>query len=1534
MDDSINVSGPTGTSNHMSSEDLPNENEPPATSQPGTSSLAQLQTLTSALTPDNSSSSPSRRMSTPLPETLQSSDVDPISDSAHDTGRSEISKSSSECSSRSSNKVGEMLLNDIENVATDEKCAEADATLGSSQLEDQRSPRDGDALAATENTVQPQSGCAPLSSNNGSSSPTQRKYTGLAEEFQPSDDDPIQESAHARDRTEPSRVSSEGSSGSSDKGGEMLLNDVDNAAPEGKCSETDDVMHSTSALCPCLLQDRNISSPSNSSLMCIGNENTLVDGNATEAVVQQPTSQGFGLLPDGAGMTSELQSLDKGAQIDEIGNQEASVVNEGHADEPESGKSPSVESGQPNADAEPAMGDLESNPSLESSSSPLKIENGGSATKVPVPVSAGDQDGYEYLSMKEKLQMFEEISKQRSSELLKSFSSVSSRRGDFASRSSIRTDVSPRICDPPSETAVRERDEQIAKLSGLLKHRMDTLGAVGSELEKKEKTLEMIREENAYLTREFMGRVAATGQEQPLPTLPSLPRSDVATSWLAQEARNEEARHDAAIRSSMVSCGPRTLPVSAEAPDSPAPPETLDQPEASSSAESSKQASRQASSISSGNRSFSSRNESPMSIKQSRGDSVERKQLRTRQRAQDDTAVVCPPLQEKLKLFEDLQSKEKMEDRQKSTRIATGGGLAKSTQEQPPLERDTAARPKDSLGGATQHPFLAEKDAEIARLIALVRHKESLIDLAQQGVAQKEEEILAELAEKFSLSRDYMHYLAEHHEKAPEILRTGKSFCPRSSAGNREMTADGETETGTRLVNRSRGKTDTGCTERDQPGAHTTSTTNSMAQDERGISDSMLEFRPAKLNAYALHMDQRPTRNQGPRRSEDARKRSPEESREVAPLRRLDNLEEWLSEEFSSQDELCTKGAGKERLELEGCEDIFAGGVCRIEETRKDNYSKYPVENDKSKFSCNILRERKVGDDSVESETLSSPWIASASAETYDGDELRAEEEIALEALRQYTRRVAPIRENAVMVPDANGDFTTYEGGAGFAEGRLADSRTEGYSKLMAGVDHDEELFTDALTSPSGHAETGQLQRACNARECFEAKSNATKMELIQCSGASLRGSPRTLEETEDGMASNGRRRQQAIESVPRQFAQGRTRSVRRCDEEPSDRVWPSLPSFSHAWRQGIDTLDSDEDDSYGDKTGPYFHGICTSVKLSPKGNIPYGGSDRTTTRHTAQAIRQCRDTSDGQIKSNGKKLRAELFFKTLMDQTRARLERHLAEEEFSGLRDSSGLRRAMKAYEDVKQMAMEVRDMRKENQLLRQAVFNSRRKMETIVGGLEEMSQDERTLRTALSWFITNDLQLGVPSHEQHLSSAALDSNDFQTQAASSKQALSDSPPQLMGTENDRPVSHDLSPAEALDDKRVEDVSSEIPLKSPNDVSKSNEGFSNSVIKRPNPEAIQPTQNTEQTARSLKRATRLVKIQEKRIAALEEQLFELTKRCMYLEELDDAMWGLIEERMENDTRITERIKETYERSCAQLRARLADAGAAEVIDK
>ncbi|KEP62243.1 UNVERIFIED_CONTAM: hypothetical protein HHA_278130 [Hammondia hammondi] len=1533
MDDLINAAGPTGTSNHMSSEDLLNENEPSATSQPGTSSLAQLQALTSALPPDNSSSSPSRRMSTPPPETLQSSDVDPILNSAHDRGRSEVSRTSSEGYSGSSNKAGEMLLNDIENVATDENGAEPDATLGSSPLQGQRSAQGGDALVATENTVQPQSGCPPLSSNNGLSSPTQRKSIGLEEKFQPFNDDPILDSAHARDRSEVSRASSEGYSGSSNKGGEMLLNDVDNAAPEGKCSETDGVLDSTSTLGQCPLQDRSIPSPSNSSQMGIGNENTLVDGNAHEAVVHQPMSQALGLLPDGAGMANELQPLDKGAHVDEIVNQEASVVNEDHADETESGERPSVESGRPAADAEPVMGDLESNPSLESSSSPLKIENGGSANKVPLPVSAGDQDGYEYLSMKEKLQMFEEISKQRSSEL-KSSSSVGSRRADFVSRSSTRTDVSPRICDPPSETAVRERDEQIAKLSGLLKHRMDTLGAVGSELEKKEKTLEMIREENAYLTREFMDRVAATGQEQPLPTLPSLPRSDLATSWLAQDARNEEARQEAAIRSSMVSCGPRALPVSAEAQDGPAPTETLDQPTVLSSPESSKQASRQASSVSSGNRSFSSRNESPMSIKPSSGDSVERKQLRTRQRAQDDTAVVCPPLQEKLKLFEDLQSKEKMEDRQKPTRIATGGGQSKSTQEQPSLERDTAARPKDSSGAATQHPFLAEKDAEIARLLALVRHKESLIDLAQQGVAQKEEEILAELAEKFSLSRDYMHYLAEHHEKAPEILRTGKSFCPRSSTGNREMTADGEAETGTRLVNRSIGKPDTGYTERDQPVAHTTSTTNSMAQDESGISDSMLEFRPGKLDAYALRMNQRPTRNQGPRSGEDARKRTPAESREVAPLRKLDNLEEWLSEEFSSQDESCPKGTAKERVKLEGCEDVFDGGVCRIEETRKDSSSEYPVENDKSKFSCNILRERKAGDGSVESEAFSSPWIASASAETYDGDELRAEEEIALEALRQYTRRVAPVRENAGIVPDVNGGFTAYEGGAGLAEGHLAGSRTEGWSKLMPEVDQDEKLFTDALTSRSGHAKTGQLQRTCNARECNEAKSHATKMELVQCSGASLRGSPRTLEETEERMTSNGRRRQQAIESVPQQFAQGRKQPLRRCDEEPSDRVWRTLPSFSHAWRQDIDTLDSDEDDSYGDERGPYFRGICTSVKLSPKGSIPYGGSDRTTTRHTAQAIRQCRDTSDGQMKSNGKKLKAELFFKTLMDQTRARLERHLAEEEFAGLRDSSGLQRAMKAYEDVKQMAMEVRDMRKENQLLRQAVFNSRRKMETIVGGLEEMSQDERTLRTALSWFVTNDLQLGMPSHEQHLSSAALDSNDFQTQAASSKQALSDSPPQLMGTDKDKPVSHDLSPAEACDDKRVEDVSSEIPLNSPNDVFKSDEGLSNSAIKSQNPEAIEQTQDAAQTARSLKRATRLVKIQEKRIAALQEQLFELTKRCMYLEELDDAMWGLIEERMENDTRITERIKETYERSCAQLRARLADAGAAKVIDK
>nr|CEL71122.1 TPA: hypothetical protein BN1204_067860 [Neospora caninum Liverpool] len=1554
MDDLLSSLGPTATNNRATSEDVSNESKPSVTAKTATGS--RLQTQPSSCTPsaDSDSSSPNRRRSQAPEEEFHSTAVDGILESAGDTDRGEIGRTSSESSGGAPNQASELLLmNEVENDAPEEDCAEIDAILGSIPQLGQGLSQGCNGLTEADNTVQPQpSSCTP-SADSDSSSPSRRSQAP-EEEFHSTAVDGILESAGDTDRGEIGRTSSESSGGAPNQASDLLLmNEVENGAPEENCAETDATLGSAPTLDRRPSQDGNLMNTSNSSYPPTGNQNPLVDGNSTEAGGQQPMTE-----HSGSGESNELHPLEGGGLLgglmDPAKKRNPSVTNECLGNGAHSSGSDIVLSCPPTAEEGQAATEADGNSPLGRSSSVPRTERGGSANKIPLPVSAGDQDGYEYLSMKEKLQMFEEISKQRSSELIKSFSSIGSRRSDYVSRSSTRTDVSPRRCDPPSETALRERDEQIAKLSGLLKHRMDTLGAVGNQLEKKEKTLEMIREENAYLTREFMDKLAATGQEQPLPTLPSLPSSDVAASWLAQEARNEAARQEAGLRASGPSCGPRSLSSSSETQESPTFPEHPDR-SAKLSSQEPEQASRGTSSVRSEHRSFSNIDENSISIegpdddsagprrKAASPDCVDDHQLehspsaetstgnseepdddqrQTQPGTRDDTSVICPPLQDKLRWFEDLQSKEGISDRQKTARpVDNPGGGAVPTEDQANVERDTTTRPKDSSVGAAQHPFLAEKDAEIARLLALVKHKENLIDLAKQGVAQKEEEILAELAEKFSLSRDYMHYLAEHHEKAPEILRTGKSFCPRSSAANGEATADVEKEAGTLLVNRSRGKSDTGCHDRDQRWANAICTKNSVGHGN-DISDGALDCHSGALGAYGVLVNRKPTRHQEPRSIQETSKQTPSNSRKVAPLRNLDNLEEWLSEEFSSQDESCSKGADLETSGVVGSEDVPLGGMCRNDRLRQSSCSQHPRESRESKFNRDAIRGRKVGDGRVtESEAFSSPWSTSASAENYGGDELRAEEEIALEALRQYTRRQAPVREIAGAVSGSNEDYMLYTKDAGSADEQLVGRRSESWTRPVSPTDPAEGSYTGVFTSRSGDSKTGRLQPDCEARECDEVKNRTMKLELAQCTGARLRGSLRSLEEAQEGMASAGRRRQQAIDGVTQQFSQGRERQVRgSVMEERLHRDLDTLPSFSRGWRQGIEMLDGDEDESYGGDCGPYFRENRTSVAVSAKKTRSYRGNGRAfgQTGHEAHAISECRDTSDGQIGSHGKKLKAELFFKTLLNQTRSRIERHLEEEEeFAGLRNSSGLRRAMKTYEDVKQMAMEVREMRKENQILRQAVLNSRRKMETIVGGLEEMSHNERTLQPALSWFVTDDLHLGVTPHEQGLSSKAVEHDDLQMETASPNQELSDSSPQLMGSEYD---------------KRVEEVSPERVVSLPNDVSDSGEGSSNLAVNSQNPKSIQPIHDSDPTVISLKRATRLVQVQEKRIAALQEQLYELTKRCMYLEELDDVMWGLIEERMENDTRITEKIKETYQRSCAQLRARLVDAGTAEVI--
>ncbi|PFH31360.1 hypothetical protein BESB_027950 [Besnoitia besnoiti] len=1203
----------------------------------------------------------------------------------------------------------------------------------------------------------------------------------------------------------------------------------------------------------------------------------------------------------------------------------------------------------------PASRDLSPSPPTEAPSPAPIPERDGMADSFALPSSAGGQDGYERLPMKAKLRMFEEISKQRSAEISRSFSaSMGSRRADGVLRASSRRDVSPRRCDPPSETALRERDEQIAKLIGLLKHRTDTLGAVGDQLEKKERTLKTINEENASLTREFLDKLASTVQEQRLPTLPAPSRSTVATSWLAQEAWNEEAKQEAAAR--LASCSsslpsrcssnaapeasstlvaepalaagqhapsPQVSRVVSSAPSEPdvienaekfsrTTTEQIDQPDESEAPMPSSAVEDEGTRRQSTEDASSIRNE-PDEIEQDEQPGL-----------QGESSVICPSLQDKVKWFEDLQNREGVEERQKPAQTTASPAHMGVPSHEHPDAGDTSLRRRDSsISSPTQHPLLAEKDAEIARLLALVKHKEDLIDLAKQGVAEKEEEILARLAQKFSLSRDYMHYLAEHHEKAPEILRTGKSFCRPGSSNNREASETAqEVRTGSLLqryfevggaLNMVRVHFQGVCSQ-SRPGAREGSRDESRGKFGISARNGLGQSDP--INRKNVADSQR-----GSYGTRIEHKNKPHlqklSSKVVAPLRNLATLEEWLSEEFSAQEKPCSDAATMEMQAAVSSEGNPHSSAWAGKETKNPYPSLYPEASKRPGFTTRSGTDGCLtGDRTMRCDDFLIHRQRSLNAKDFEADDLRAEEEAALEALRQYAQRQLPATDAHEAIPDSNDDCSANVGVAGTPEGQPRGHRAAGrWHNTVLQTSFGDTAAVNASPGRSERSRSGIQQSAFEGGKSDDSEEKSRRpTDYLSSTSTRLRASARPSEGTR-GDTSSGQSRETPMFSHLLLCCAGAEKQVQYPGEEQpslgeSTVAFPGLASF---WREALAYAGNEESEDLAQNLLEQVHRVPGAAHAYETGNIHSLSQGATGTAHAKPQHQSVSMYSTLSVSSHseGKKLKAELFFKTLLDKTKARVERYMKEAELRGLFTPAELNRALRTYDDVKQMAMEVRDTRKENQILRQAMLDSSHKMETIVDGLQEMNHTERLLPSSRSAG-TSALRVRVPGSQRGLSDPAFDANRQEDDVF-----LSPGITGLPSNQQTRKSADERSASKGGGSGSRDDGSMEPG--SPVNISITTSDTPQD-IRVASDSAAQPNHFN---ATRLHQATRLIQIQEKRIAALQEQLYELTKRCMYLEELDDTMWGLIEERMENDARTTEKIKETYERSCAELRARL-----------
>ncbi|PHJ25325.1 hypothetical protein CSUI_000811 [Cystoisospora suis] len=1004
-----------------------------------------------------------------------------------------------------------------------------------------------------------------------------------------------------------------------------------------------------------------------------------------------------------------------------------------------------------------------------------------------------DGAGNELKPVKEKLRMFEDINKQRSLEFSRSFSSFASlKRRDSIQRVPSHQDTSPRRSASPSQAAIQEKEEQIRKLRSALKFREETISDLQSLMEKKEDQLSHLLLENNSLLQDLQEKISEDNQRVPAPTLGS--SSGVAAAWLAQEARNIQTSQPAtARRSSKSPDRSRSQSFSSPVSDAGVAPQELDQTMVPGSQPDSLSVSRTQtdpatptegrnvlrSGSASGIASLKAVDHQ-INNKETGGPDADKREdgtvhggLVDRGRAAEECLKRCPSIKDKLKIFEDSRPKPRSEEQGKATTPRRPSRLPATPVGHSDCPEAATARRSNSLAQVQPNPVLMEREEEIRCLQGLLNHKDELIEMLRKDLSEKESKVVAVLAEKFSLSKDYMAYLAERRERQPEILRTGTIFSRPRGPTDDSADSSGKMQ---RLWSRQQGT---------RVGRKSTGDSVRSAGEEALIctkpSKSLFEG-CSRQTSYA----DEPACLRHPPPYSSAPNKSMSQN-----VQRSDTMNTQSENESSRL--FCFKARQGSQAVSRAAPDCL-GPYNRSGSSNYTEQRPLPAQSGKDSAICS----------ETDGGRASPVLMTGLSYET-----------------RKSTLTGAP-RPSLPWRATKSLESPVEASGGAIAE---AASRREGMSALLNGNDGSQE--TD---------DSGVL---------------VTEEETVYMART------RSFEDTWKDTESN----------TPQQWPK----------HEWIDSYWEARPG-------------TQETNSFSGKGGS-----VRNPGVSPRGNTSKDTSNRRESNHhrsrtsverpsdknqaTALTAQDDNRTAiDGHGRNafkqfSGSRLKAEVFFDTLMAQTRTRLDRHMGDSESTGLR-STELRQTLKAYGDVQQMAEEVRAIREENDLLRRAVTKNSHRMESIVGDLKKLSEEENVL---------------------------------EKRRRSGSQHLVRTPPKMPPAVRSR----GFEPQSRKPNTFKEQGQVNAPDQTPEVVPGSEDPYAS---------------HTDTLMSRLSEAKKLLRTKESHIAALEQQVRHLTDRCMYFEDLNELVWRLIEDRMRNDDIMMDKTKRHYERALSKqlLRGDLA----------
>lgn len=478
-------------------------------------------------------------------------------------------------------------------------------------------------------------------------------------------------------------------------------------------------------------------------------------------------------------------------------------------------------------------------------------------------------------------------------------------------------------------------------------------------------------------------------------------------------------------------------------------------------------------------------------------------------------------------------------------------------------------------------------------LQGLLKHKDELIEMLREGLSEKESKVVAVLAEKFSLSKDYMAYLAERREKKPEILRTGTTFCRPRGPSDDKTESPCRTERwwsrqqGTRERRRTtedsvRSSGDLSiCTQRSKSPAEGVSRQTSNADD------SAVFHRPSSASKT------------------ESNNLSQTVERADSMNMQLDKESGPLSCSGKQQGSQAGPGVASHCL---GPYSRFGSTTCTergvLSERRRKNATASEAEETKA-FPVFVAGLSHYGSEK------SAPTVG-------------ARPSLPLQATKRLESRV------------------TSAGAAAKA------------------------AFKEAEPSAA-------LKRYGGKQETDDSGVLVTEEETVYLAGT--RSFEDSRKQTESSTPQHWVNQEWIDSSLERgRFAQQKEGFNGKGKDVPNF-VKPSLGHDRMARPERSSGSVSPRDASSSKESARDSAEWHTNKKRSavPKARR----KDRTTISEHEQSIFK---------RAPGSRLKAEVFFDTLMAQTRARLDRHMEEREFTGVK-SAGLRQTLKAYEDVQQV-------------------------------------------------------------------------------------------------------------------------------------------------------------------------------------------------------------------------------------------------------